>query len=312
MTIANWWPWPGVAVVLFGLLVGLAPTASGAAEAERFPTPEAAADALLAAVGTGEPGPILAIFGEGAEDVIFTGETGRDRALWETFVERAEALSRVAIQADGMATLYIGQEQWPFPVPISENQDGWAFDVAAARDEILYRRIGRNELDVIALAEAYVQAQSEYRQIDHDDDGVMEFAASLLSSESAEDGLYYPTSEVEPPSPLGPLIALAVAEGFSVDGEDQPPEPYHGYFYRILTAQGEAAPGGAYDYQIGDNMVAGHALVAFPADYGNSGVMTFLVSENGIVLEADLGEDTLDAALAIEAYEPDDRWTPAE
>jgi len=312
MRLSTWGMLPGGAAVMLGLVVGLGPSAADAADAPRYATPEAAAEALIAAVGTGEPEPILEVFGEGAEDVVFTGEAGRDRALWKGFMERAAALRRIAIQADGTAILYIGEEQWPFPVPMSRDDDGWAFDVEAAREEILYRRVGRNELDVIALAEAYVRAQSEYRRVDHDDDGVMEFAASILSSDGAEDGLYYPTVEGEPPSPLGPLMALAVAEGFSIDGEDQPPEPYHGYFYRILTAQGEAAPGGAYDYQIDANMVAGHALLAFPADYGNSGVMTFLVSENGIVLEADLGEDTLDAALAIEAYEPDGRWAPAE
>ncbi len=189
---------------------------------------------------------------------------------------------------------------------------GWSFDVEEGRAEMLERRIGRNELDVIDLLRAYVRVQSRFRQTDFDDDGVMEFAASILSTPGKRDGLYWPPEDGAPESPVGDAVAEAAAEGYVVDGQEQEPEPYLGYYYHLLQKQGSNAPGGALDYMINGNMVAGHALLAFPSDYGETGIMSFMVGENGIVYEADLGDDTLEAAQDIDSYNPGEEWVPVE
>jgi hypothetical protein len=294
-----------VAVVVSGPTV--------AQEAQRFESPEAAASALVEAVASGDRAQILSVLGEDAEDVVLSGEPEVDAENLARFAAAASELERVALDtADGAATLYIGASQWPVPIPIVPDDDMWTFDIAAARDEILIRTLGANELAVIDLAAAYVRAQLEYRSRDLDGDGVQEFAQHVLSAPDDRDGLYWPTAEEgEEPSPFGPLIAVAAATGYELDGQPGEPEPYQGYFYRILRGQGENAPGGLYGYVINDNMVAGHALLAFPADYGRSGVMTFIVSENGVVLETDLGEATAETAASIDLYDPDDRWRPA-
>ncbi|MEM6421545.1 MAG: DUF2950 family protein, partial [Pseudomonadota bacterium] len=222
------------------------------------------------------------------------------------------AMRRVTENVDGTATLYIGPEQWPVPIPIAKNDDGWFFDAEAAREEIFLRRVGENELNVIEVAGAYVMGQLEYRLDDHDGDGVHEFAEHFISAPGERDGLYWPTEDDAPLSPFGPLVAAAVAEGYVVDGRPEEPEPYHGYFYRILTAQGDTAPGGAYEYMVNGNMVAGHAMLAYPAVYGETGIMTFMVSENGQVLEKDLGDETADLAGAMESFDPDETWEIVE
>ena len=219
-------------------------------------------------------------------------------------------MHRVSVDQNGVATLYIGREQWPFPIRLVKGDGGWVFDVAGGREEMLDRRIGRNELDVIDLMHAYVRVQYRFRQSDYDEDGVMEFARSLLSTPGKRDGLYWSPDLGEPQSPIGDAVAEATAEGYVVGTVDQPPRPYLGYCYRILESQGPNAPGGAMEYLVNGNMVAGHALLAFPADYGGSGVMSFMVGENGTVYEADLGEDTTDFADAIETFDPGEGWAP--
>jgi hypothetical protein len=185
--------------------------------------------------------------------------------------------------------------------------DGWIFDSATGRQEILNRRIGANELDTIDVCRAYVAAQREFASEDRDGTGVFKFAQKFISAQGKHDGLYWPIADGEPASPLGPLVADAVAEGYNKKGV-----PYHGYYYRILTGQGKNAPGGAYSYIINGNMIAGFALVAFPADYGNSGVMTFIVNQQGVVFQKDLGPKTANLAKAMKIYNPDPSWQRVE
>lgn len=280
------------------------------AEPNAYSSPEAAVDAVIAALEAQDREALLAVFGAENEDVIFTGEEPRDREIWTEFLGDYRALHRVAVEEEGSAILSIGTDQWPFPAPIIAGDNGWIFDAAAAREEVLDRRIGENELDVIALLGGYVRAQADYRRTDYNGDGVMAFAASILSDAGARDGLYWPDTPGVVESPVGDFMARAAAEGYSLDGADVAPEPYLGYYYRVLTGQGPAAAGGAMDYRVNGHMMAGHALLAFPAAYGETGIMSFMVSEAGIIYEADLGEDTLEGAAAITLFDPGEDWGP--
>jgi hypothetical protein len=298
-----------IGIVSLGALAAIA----GAARAEptTFEAPEAAVEALVAALEARDRAEVLAIFGPENEDVASTDDADEDRAIWGEFLENAKTRQRIE-ESDGTAILYVGREAWPFPAPLVRGEDGWSFDAEAAREEVLMRRIGRNELEVIDIMNRAAEVQAAYRRTDHDRDGVMEFAAAILSSPGARDGLYWPETPGAELSPFDDQIALASLTGVSVDGEDVEPEPYEGYYFHILQGQGDAAPGGAYSYLINGNMVAGHALLAVPALYGDTGIMSFLVGENGIVYEADLGEETLEVALGISAFNPDDAWRPLE
>jgi hypothetical protein len=247
----------------------------------------------------------LAVFGPENEDLVLTGEDAADREDWTEFRDAYLELNRIAVE-DAAATLYIGDNQWPVPIPIARGADGrWSFDAEGAREEIFLRRIGRNELNVIATLRAYVAVQAGFRAVDYDDDGVMEFGEQINASPGGRDGLHWPTGEDGVASPVGDLAAGA-------DATLPEPEPLHGYTYRILTAQGPAAPGGAMDYRVNGHMVAGHALLAIPAEYAESGVMTFMVGENGVIYEADLGEETAARARAITAFDLGEGWAPSE
>lgn len=270
-----------------------------------FDSPEEAVEAVLDALYARDRDALIAIFGDGSEDVLFTGEVPRDRAAWTQFVEQYLEGHFIHVTYGDTASLFVGDDNWAFPAPIILGEDGkWTFDAEEAREEVLTRRIGRNELEVIEILHGYVDAQAEYRMEDHDDDGVLEFAGSILSSPGTRDGLYWPGGD----SPIGDFVAEAAADGYSIDGEDQDPIPYAGYYYRLLTKQGENAPGGAMEYVINGNQVAGHALLAIPASYGDTGIMSFMVSESGVVMEADLGEDTLEKAVDITSYNPGEGW----
>lgn len=299
---------------LVALLAGATIAAGGIAQAEpqRFESPDDAAEAVAAALEARDRDGLIAIFGPESEDVILTGDPERDRTDWGAFLESYNEMNRTAVEEDGTATLYVGRGQWPFPVPLVEGTDGWSFDPAAAAEEIRLRRIGRNELDVIDLMRAYVDVQSRYRRTDWDGDGVMEFAAHIVSSEGTRDGLYWPEAEGAPESPVGDFVARATAIGYSIGGEAQEPEPFLGYYFHILQKQGENAPGGAMDYMVGGNMVVGHALIAYPADYDQTGIMSFIVGENGTIHEADLGENTIESANAIDSFDPGEGWEPIE
>ena len=211
------------------------------------------------------------------------------------------------MEPDQTASLYIGADNWPLPIPIEKNASGsWYFNTEAGMKEILYRRIGRNENDAIEILEELVRAQREYASASQDGASAGTYASFFVSSEGKQDGLYWKTTENEPPSPIGPVLAFANTEGYNIkQGEVA---PFHGYFYRILTKQGASAKGGALDYLSGGKLVRGFAFLAYPAEYGNSGVMTFIVNKDGIVYQSDLGDKTKELAGAIEAYNPDSAW----
>jgi hypothetical protein len=296
---------------LFLLLIS-GPLAAGPAPAEspsHYPTPDAAVQALIDAAASNEPGALVRVLGPDVKD-LQSGDPVADAADREAFVDAAAESARIEQGKDAdHATLTVGDDHWPFPIPLVRDANGWYFDVAAGREELYNRRIGRNELTTIAVLRAFVDAEDEYTEQDRNGDGIREYARKLMSSEGAHDGLYWPTKAGEPDSPMGPLVAEAVAAGYH-PGESSEPKPYHGYYYRILTAQGKHAPGGAKSYLNGEHMIKGFAAVAYPAQYGNSGVMTFMVNQSGIVFQKNLGADTAKAAAAIDRYDPDDSWQP--
>jgi hypothetical protein len=290
------------------LTLGLGLGAAQAAPA-LYPDPEAAVSAVVAALEAGDPDALLVVFGPEYEDLVFTGDAEDDRETWTEFLRDYRSVHRLVVEG-GRAVLYTGRDQWPFPAEIVAGADGWSFDGAGAREEIELRRIGQNELDVIDLMRGYVRAQAAYRAVDYDGDGLLTFAAGVLSDLGERNGLYWPDEPGAPESPIGDFMARAAADGYAVDGADVEPEPYLGYYFRVLQRQGEAAPGGALDYMVGGQMLAGHALLAFPAAYGETGIMSFLVGEAGLVYQADLGEETLEVAGAIESFNPDENWEP--
>jgi hypothetical protein len=211
---------------------------------------------------------------------------------------------------DAKATLILGEQEFPFPFPLIKNSKGWMFDAKAGAEEIINRRIGENELFAIKSCLAFGDAQQEYAEVDRDGDGLIEYAQKFRSSEGKRDGLFWPTTEGEPLSPLGPLAAQVKSEGYSA--KDARPVPLHGYYYRILTSQGKDAPGGAYDYMVRGNMIGGYALVAYPARWGASGVMTFICNHDGVAHEKSLGEKTAEIASKMTQYNPDSSWQKVE
>jgi len=285
---------------------------SALAAPANYPDPAAAVDAFVAALTASDQAALLMVMGTEAQDLISSGDKARDieaRALFLTAYERFHGLTEVG---DNERELVVGRTLWPFPVPLIKGDAGWHFDPDEARDEIVSRRIGLNELDVIDVLHKVAGVQSAFHAIDHDDDGVMEYASSIVSTPGHRDGLYWPPEEGTEVSPLGANIALAAADGIAIDGVDQEPVPYLGYYFRILTKQGPDAPGGAYSYMINGNMVAGFAMLAYPAAPGNTGVMSFIVGSNGVIHEANLGDDTLAIAADIRSFNPNKMWTKVE
>lgn len=279
------------------------------ADPATYESPEAAVAAVIEALDARDRDALIAVFGPENADVALTGDPTQDRAVWSDFLADYKAFHVIEAEGD-RAVLYIGRDRWPFPAEIVPAGGAWAFDAAGAREEVRLRRIGLNELDVIDLMRGYVRAQAAYRAENPEGDGPPSFAAGILSTPGTRDGLYWPPEPGAPESPVGDFMARAAADGYSVDGADATPEPYLGYYFRVLTKQGPGAPGGALDYKVGGRMLAGHALLAFPADYGQTGVMSFMVGEAGVVFEADLGDDTLDLAGAIDSFDPGAGWTP--
>jgi hypothetical protein len=294
------------------LVAGLGAGAALAAEegAKVFASPEEAAKGLLDAARSGDKSALLAVLGPQAADIVSSGDEVADKQALDRFVASATEMTRVEKDGTDKATLVFGRDDWPFPIPLVHGAAGWSFDAAAGEEEILARRIGRNELGAIDVCRAFVRAQREYASEDRDGSGLLKYAQRITSTQGKRDGLYWPPVEGEPLSPFGPLVAAAVAEGYRKTSEK--PIPYHGYLYRVLTAQGPHAPGGAYDYVINGNMIGGFALIAYPVDYGNSGVMTFIVNQQGIVYQKDLGEDTAATAEKMTRYDPDSSWDKVE
>jgi len=283
-----------------------------AAEEKRFSSPQAAVDALRAAVEPRDTNALHAIFGPAAHGLVSVDvvEAAQERDL---FVHRLEEKINLVSQSDSKQVLQLGADGWPFPIPLVKEAGQWFFDTEAGREEILNRRVGANELGAINVCRAYVQAQREYAGVDRNGDGVLAYAQHLRSTPGTHAGLYWSTRTGDELSPLGPLIAQARVEGYRqqtkiLAGEQS---PYHGYYFTILTRQGKYAPGGKYDYIINGHMIGGFALVAWPAEWGNTGVMTFIVNQQGKVYQKNLGPKTSSVAKAMTAYNPDNTWTLA-
>jgi hypothetical protein len=287
--------------------VGVGPVALAAEKQETFSSPEDAAKALGAASRAGDVKALENILGPGSASLIRSGDSVADRRGRERFAQAYEEASKVERQGDAKAILLIGKDEWPMPIPIVKGKDGWRFDAKQGREEVLNRRVGRNELSAVQAMLAYVDAQREYYLRNPRGDKLLHYAQKFDSARGKRDGLYFPTKAGEAPSPLGPLFAKAKAAGYSKD-EDGLPDPYFGYRYRILKAQGADAPGGAYDYVVQGRMIGGFALIAWPASYGNSGVMTFIVNHDGVVYEKNLGPGTATAAGKITRFNPDKTW----
>jgi hypothetical protein len=274
-----------------------------------FETPDAAAMELIDAAATDGRDALLAVLGPDLDELV-SGDPVADAQDRQDFVELAREAASIEDETDDSALLVIGRNDWPFPIPLARDAAGWYFDTEAGIEELLDRRIGLNELTAIATARAFVDAQMEYLAADPDGDGTPAYADRFWSSEGKRDGLYWPSAEGEPDSPMGPLVADAVNEGYGVRAEGEGPRPYHGYFFKILKAQGPNAPGGARDYLEDGRLTGGFALLAWPASYGNSGIMSFQVNQRGIVYQADRGEETAEKAAAIDAYNLGDDWEP--
>jgi hypothetical protein len=273
-----------------------------------FASAEDAVAAAISAAKNNDDKELLAIFGAQAKDLISSGDAIADKQRRAQFIKAFDEKNRLVVEGENTVVV-IGKNDWPFPIPLVKKNDRWVFDTAKGREEILNRRIGDNELSAIQVSLAYVDAQREYARKDRDGDGLVEYAQKFRSDPGKKNGLYWEAKTGDAVSPLGPFAVRAVKEGYGQNKPVDKPAPYHGYYYRILSAQGKDAPGGAYNYLIKGNMIGGFALVAYPAEYGNSGVMTFIVSHDGKVFQKNLGKNTAAVASAMKEYNPDSTWS---
>jgi hypothetical protein len=271
-----------------------------------FSSPEEASTALVTAAKNNDEGAMLEILGPDAKQIISSGDPTEDAESHANFARKYEEMHRFVKEPDGSVVIYIGAENWPGPIPLAMKGNLWFFDTEAGKKEVLFRRIGRNEYSALRVCQELVAAQKEYYATQNS-----EYAKQVFSDEGQHNGLYWKVSDGEPQSPIGPLVASAVAEGYSKD-KAGPPTPYHGYFFRILTRQGKHAPGGAKSYIVNGGMTQGFAFVAYPAEYRSSGVMTFIVNQDGVVYQKDLGKKTEALGKSMHEYNPDSSWGNAE
>lgn len=272
-----------------------------------FASPDDAGNALLEAAKSGDQNAVLEIFGPESKEIIFSGDAVQDKGVVGAFVAAYGTMHRWRKMPDEAQVLVIGADNFAFPIPLKKNGAGqWFFDTAAGKHEILARRIGRNELAVIDICGALADAEAEYFSQRHE--GAKQYAVKFISDSGKQNGLYWDSPEGQPKSPLGPLVAFATTEGYSAKPDSH--TPFHGYYFRMLTRQGSRAPGGAKDYVVDGKMVGGFAFVAYPAEYHNSGVMTFIINRDGVLLQKDLGKTTTDTATAMTEFDPDDGWSP--
>ena len=269
-----------------------------------FSSPEGASSALVAAMQSNDEKVLLDILGPDGKQIVSSGDEAEDAESRANFVQRYQQMHRLVKEPDGTTVLYIGAENWPTPIPLVNNSSSWYFDTEAGKKEILYRRIGRNEISTISVCQELVAAQKEYYSAQHN-----EYAREILSAEGQHNGLYWKAAEGEPQSPIGPLVASAFATGKS---PDVAPTPYRGYYFHILTRQGKYGSGGAKGYIVNGKMTEGFAFVAYPAEYRSSGVMTFIVNADGVVYQKDLGKKTDVLAKSMKEYKPDSSWQKAE
>ena len=298
--------WP--AILALAALLPARPAAADTTQ-RKFAQPRDAVRALVGAAHGHDETALLAILGPGSEDIVSSGDPVADRAALDRFAARAGERTRLQTLDSGAIVVHVGNEDWPLPVPLVKDGDEWRFDTPAGHDELLNRRIGRNELEAIDVCRVFVKAQREYASL-QSTEGVRVYAQKIRSEPGTRDGLYWDDPTGKQPSPLGPFLADAEAEGYTKPAAGAPPRPFHGYFYRPLTAQGPHAPGGARSYLHDGKMTGGFALLAYPAEHGSSGVMTFIVGPQGVVYQKTLGEQTEQVAKAITTFDPDDSWTP--
>jgi hypothetical protein len=301
----------GLSLAVFATIISLASCREKAAAAndgqKTFTSPQEAGTALLESAKSGNPSSLLDIFGPNGKEVLFSGDPVKDTNALKDFATAYERMNRwVKINAGGQM-LYVGVESFPFPIPLQQNSSGhWFFNTAAGEDEILARRIGKDELVAIAALGAIANAEQQY--FDRAGNKVKQYAQKFVSDEGTHNGLYWPVSEGQAQSPLGQLGDFAKGAGYTKPGEK--PQPFNGYYFRILTKQGKTAKDGAKDYVVNGDMTGGFAILAYPAEYRNSGIMTFLIGKDGIVYQKDLGKGTVETAMAITEYNPGDGWKP--
>lgn len=289
------------------LLAALCAASAQAEDPRTFNTPEEAVTALISALETNDLKALEALLGSGNEELLSSGDDVSDANTRAEFIKQYKVKHSLEPEGDDSMTLVVGEQEWPLPIPIVKKGNKWYMDGAAGADEIVYRRIGHNELGAIAVCRGFIDAQMEYASVGHDGNEAGLFAAKLRSDPGQQNGLYWPTAEGEPQSPAGEAVARAAAEGYkAVTGKRK---PYHGYYYRALFAQGPDAKGGSREYFVDGLLTQGVALLAWPADYGASGIMSFIVNQDGVVYQKDLGEDTAAAAEAIEVFNPDSSWS---
>jgi hypothetical protein len=278
---------------------------------QTFASPDAAGNALVQAGKSGDQSAVLTIFGPEAKEFIYSGDAVQDRASVDKFLSAYDVMHRWRKMPDGSQILLVGADNFAFPIPLKKNAAGqWFFDAAAGRDEILARRVGRNELAVIDICGALADAQNEYFSQAHDGASAKQYALKFISDSGKQNGLYWEPAQGQPQSPLGPLVAFATDEGYA--GKAKSGAPFHGYNFRLLTKQGSHAQGGAKDYVIDNKLAGGFAFVAYPAQYRNSGVMTFIINQDGVLFQKDLGNTTAETAKAMTEFDPDDTWSPVQ
>jgi hypothetical protein len=281
---------------------------AAAAGQSTFASPEEAGEALFEAAKSGDENAVLAVFGPNSKEIISSGDATQDRKNAAAFVSAYQVMNRWRKIDDNNQMLIVGADNFTFPIPLKKNVSGrWYFDTAAGKDEILARRIGRNELAAIAVSQALADAQHEYYSQSHGNVRRKQYALKFVSDQGTHDGLYWESAQGQPRSPLGPLVAYATGQGYKVQPQSQ--QPFHGYYFRIMKRQGKNAQGGTKDYISGGKMVRGFAFVAYPAAYGNSGIMTFIINQNGVVYQKDLGKDTDRIASKMTVFNPDKTWT---
>ncbi len=297
--------------IFAAVITSFAVSYSAASEQKRFATGEEAVNAFIKALRGDDNAELLSIFGAEANEIISSGDEIADKQRRQTFLTAYDEQHRLDVDGNNLV-IVVGKNDWPFPIPLVKQSEQWVFDTSAGKEEIINRRIGQNELGTIQTILAIGDAQREYAMKDRDGDGVRKYAQKFRSDPGKKNGLYWETNEGEEPSPLGPLVAEGREEGYFKKESSGGPSPYHGYFYRILTSQGEHAKGGAYDYIVDGNMIGGFAVVAYPADFGNSGVMTFMVNHDGVAYQKNLGDDTEQEAKDMKLFDPDETWTKVQ
>jgi hypothetical protein len=299
------------AILAAGIACFPAPAAAQQPGQKTFPSAAEACKALVAALQTNDQTALLSILGVDAKDILSSGDEVEDKNNREDFVQKYQQMHRLVAELDGKTTLYIGAENWPTPIPLVQKGSTWYFDTAAGRQEILYRRIGRNELAVIQTCHELVDAEKEYYAKPHDEEPGQQYAQKFHSDPGKHNGLYWMPAPGEDESPLGPLVASAADDG-STRESNQKPQPFQGYYFRLLTGQGANQRGGARSYIINGKMTGGFAFLAFPAEYRSSGVMTFIVNQDGTVYEKDLGRRTAKIAKTLRRYDRDTTWHKAD